>query len=209
MKLLGEKQAELKGVQDKLAKLESDLKEKVEEKQALEEKVQDCATKLERAEKLIGGLGGEKTRWEAAAAALTKAYNNLTGDVLISSGVIAYLGAFTGQFRTQALEDWRAKCGQVKIPCSADFSLSGVLGEPVKIRQWNIDGLPTDAFSVDNGVILRYGLVDFGEHFPRVYCAVVYGSARSDYAHQVSFVYRLIATSDHLTSMCSTLFFFP
>ena len=40
------------------------------------------------------------------------------------------------------------------IACSADFSLSKTLGDPVKIRDWNIDGLPTDSFSVDNGVIV-------------------------------------------------------
>ena len=29
-----------------------------------------------------------------------------------------------------------------------------ILGEPVKIRAWNISGLPTDGFSIDNGVIV-------------------------------------------------------
>ena len=40
------------------------------------------------------------------------------------------------------------------IPCSEDFSLNATLGDPVKIRSWNIAGLPTDAFSVDNGIII-------------------------------------------------------
>jgi len=40
------------------------------------------------------------------------------------------------------------------IPCSDDFSLNATLGDPVKIRSWNIAGLPTDAFSVDNGIII-------------------------------------------------------
>ena len=38
-------------------------------------------------------------RWFAAAKSLQETYDNLTGDVLISSGVIAYLGAFTSAFR--------------------------------------------------------------------------------------------------------------
>jgi dynein heavy chain len=45
-------------------------------------------------------------------------------------------------------------CAKNKLPCTTDFHLHAILGEPVKIRQWNIDGLPTDAFSSDNGVIL-------------------------------------------------------
>ncbi len=40
------------------------------------------------------------------------------------------------------------------MACSADFGLSRTLGEPIKIRAWNIAGLPTDTFSIDNGVIV-------------------------------------------------------
>lgn len=59
-----------------------------------------CVTVLIcRAEKLIGGLGGEKDRWSKAAADLAVQYDNLTGDILCSSGVVAYLGAFTSAFR--------------------------------------------------------------------------------------------------------------
>ena len=69
-----------------------------------------CSKKLERAEKLIGGLGGEKDRWSAAAVSLQDIYDNLTGDVLISSGVIAYLGAFTAGFRKECCHEWTKMC---------------------------------------------------------------------------------------------------
>lgn len=49
------------------------------------------------------------------------------------------------------------------IPCSASFSLITTLGEPVVIRAWNIAGLPVDAFSIENGIIVeksrRWGLM--------------------------------------------------
>jgi dynein heavy chain len=69
-----------------------------------------CSKKLDRAQKLIGGLGGEKDRWSTAAADLQRVYDNLTGDVLISSGVIAYLGAFTSLFRKRCTDDWSQTC---------------------------------------------------------------------------------------------------
>ena len=47
------------------------------------------------------GLGGEKARWTEVAAMLGVKYNNLTGDMLISAGVISYLGAFTMTYRDQ------------------------------------------------------------------------------------------------------------
>ena len=74
-----------------------------------------CSKKLDRAQKLIGGLGGEKDRWSAAATDLQRVYDNLTGDVLISSGVIAYLGAFTSLFRKRCTDDWSQTC-QVTHP---------------------------------------------------------------------------------------------
>ena len=48
---------------------------------------------------LLGGLGGEKDRWSNAAKELGERYVNLTGDVLVSAGLVAYLGAFTSAFR--------------------------------------------------------------------------------------------------------------
>ena len=49
---------------------------------------------------------------------------------------------------------WLKLCKEKNIPCSQTFSLAATLGEPVKIRDWNIAGLPVDSFSVDNGIIV-------------------------------------------------------
>ncbi|XP_015148870.2 dynein axonemal heavy chain 12 isoform X2 [Gallus gallus] len=153
--LLNQKRDELAAVENRLAALEQTFSEKTEEKARLEFQVDLCAKKLERAEKLIGGLGGEKSRWKNAANDLQDMYDNLTGDVLISAGVIAYLGAFTAGFRQECTKDWSRMCKEKNIPCSENFSLSNTLGDPIKIRSWNIAGLPTDVFSVDNGVIVE------------------------------------------------------
>ncbi|MEW5311651.1 MAG: hypothetical protein WDW38_003347 [Sanguina aurantia] len=91
--------AELKEVMDKLAALDADLQEKKAKKAKLEAEVAMCTIKLDRAEKLISGLGGEKTRWTAAALSLGEQHVKLTGDVLLSAGQIAYLGPFTALYR--------------------------------------------------------------------------------------------------------------
>ena len=65
-----------------------------------------CAKKLERAEKLIGGLGGEKQRWTEAAVEFQRIYDNLLGDVLVSAAFVAYLGPFTLAFREQCIAEW-------------------------------------------------------------------------------------------------------
>ncbi|XP_033631251.1 dynein heavy chain 3, axonemal-like [Asterias rubens] len=153
MDMLNTKRAQLKAVTDKLQALNDELDAMVAKKKDLEANIELCSQKLIRAEKLIGGLGGERDRWEEAAGELGEKYIKIVGDVLISSGVVAYLGAFTVDFRQQATEEWQKLCQERMIPCSDTFSLTATLGEPVKIRAWNIAGLPVDSFSVDNGIV--------------------------------------------------------
>jgi dynein heavy chain len=45
-------------------------------------------------------------------------------------------------------------CRAVGIPCSATFKLANVIGEPVAIRGWMLDGLPNDSLSIDNALII-------------------------------------------------------
>jgi dynein heavy chain, axonemal len=121
----------------------------------LQANVDLCAKKLERANELIGGLGGEKNRWQQAAEWYGEVYTTVTGDVLVASGIVAYMGPFTTQFRTKQIEKWISKCRALGINCAPDFSLTSVLGDPVSIRSWNIFGLPSDTFSIESGIILK------------------------------------------------------
>merc|ERR1719379_548819 len=84
--ILATKKAELKEVQDNVAKLLSEFEAAKKKKDELAVSVDDCSKRLVRAEKLISGLGGEKSRWSESSANLGAQYTNLTGDVLISSG---------------------------------------------------------------------------------------------------------------------------
>merc|ERR1719230_965659 len=99
---LAGKKAELKAVMDKLEELEISLKASKQKQQDLTEQAEDCRKKLARAEKLIGGLGGERARWEVFSEQLGKDYSNLTGDILVASGIIAYLGVFTAGYRKES-----------------------------------------------------------------------------------------------------------
>uniref|UniRef100_A0A8C3VA02 Dynein axonemal heavy chain 3 n=1 Tax=Catharus ustulatus TaxID=91951 RepID=A0A8C3VA02_CATUS len=154
MQKLQVKQAELKEVVDRLQALQDEFDEMNNRKRELENNIERCSQKLVRAEQLISGLGGEKERWTEAARLLGFRYIDLVGDVLLSSGTVAYLGAFTVDYRLKCQKQWQDLCIEKNIPCSSDFSLSNTLGDPVKIRAWQIAGLPVDSFSIDNGVIV-------------------------------------------------------
>ncbi|XP_053982409.1 dynein axonemal heavy chain 7 [Hylaeus volcanicus] len=154
MEQLNLKRLQLQEVRDRLAKLEELLAERRAEYQAMTDEVTECEEKLRRARELIGGLGGEYTRWSDTAKMLGERYYKLTGDILIGSGVVAYLGVFTAQYRQQQIENWVEICSELDVYCTQDFQLTQVLGDPVLIRSWNIFGLPSDLFSVDNGIIV-------------------------------------------------------
>jgi dynein heavy chain len=65
---------------------------------------------------LIDNLGDEKLRWKELGDELGLFYISLTGDVLLSSGLIAYLGAFTSKYRSDIAEEWVTKVKDINIP---------------------------------------------------------------------------------------------
>ncbi|CAH3998948.1 unnamed protein product [Pieris brassicae] len=155
MNTLNAKRAQLQGVLDKLQTLNDEFAEMTRKKKGLEDEIDLCSTKLSRAEQLIGGLGGEKARWTDLALQLQNLLDNIIGDVLLSAGFIAYLGPYTVNYRREIILLWNQRTIQLEIPCSETYSLLSTLGEPVVIRAWNIAGLPVDAFSIENGIIVE------------------------------------------------------
>lgn len=103
---------------------------------------------------MIDGLGGEKDRWLAAADTLQKSYDTLPGDILISCGVIAYLGPFTASYRMENIDKWKTFVKSLNIPCSQDYNFVKILGTEIKINSWNIFSLPRDSFSIENAIIM-------------------------------------------------------
>jgi dynein heavy chain len=104
---------------------------------------------------LISGLGDEKERWTQKCEELDKKMTCLVGDGLLSAGVIAYLGAFTPSYRAKMAREWQVLLGQYDIPHSPICTITATMGDPVKIREWTIFGLPTDNHSIENAIIVK------------------------------------------------------
>ncbi|KAL4712586.1 hypothetical protein ACJJTC_007181 [Scirpophaga incertulas] len=153
MAILEEKKATVARLEAKLAELNEALEEANIKKKALEDEVQLCIDKLNRAEKLIGGLGGEKVRWTAAAENLQTLFDNLAGDILVSCGIIAYLSPYTLPIRIEMVDKWRELIIKLEMPHSEQYALKDILGSDIKIQNWYIAGLPRDSFSTDNAII--------------------------------------------------------
>merc|ERR1719454_1467480 len=88
----------LREVEAKIERLEKDFNDAVEKQQQLQDDMNLCQVKLERAHKLIGGLGGEKARWGETVKRLTAELKLLPGDCLVASGMVSYSGPFTAEY---------------------------------------------------------------------------------------------------------------
>jgi len=156
MTQLNTKKSALQEVLDRVAGLQKTLRETEQKKADLEAQALKAKKQLVRAGELIGGLGGEKVRWLESAAHLNKSIVNLVGDMCLAAGCLAYLGPFTSQFRQKIVFQWIIVCKSLKIPCS-EFTLIKALAVPVVLRGWQIDGLPADDFSSENGLLTTMG----------------------------------------------------
>lgn len=156
MNELSTKKAALQQVLDRVAALQRTLRETEAKKASLEHQAATAQKQLVRAGQLLGGLGGEKVRWNHSALTLKNALVNLVGDMVLAAGFLAYLGPFTTQFRHRIVRQWIDICRELKIPCG-DFNLLAALADPVVLRKWQIDGLPADDFSCENGLLTTMG----------------------------------------------------
>lgn len=84
------KRAQLREARERVAKLETELEEQNVKFKLLNDEVELCQKKLQRAEELIGGLGGEKSRWFDTAKKLGEKYYVLTGTRVIKMFVTKF-----------------------------------------------------------------------------------------------------------------------
>ena len=152
IQIQNEKSANLKTVQDRIKDMNESLIKKKHQKSEYENQVDQCTRKLERAEQLISGFGGEREKWLALLQNLDTTDRELTGNVLLAAGMVAYLGAFPEEERLRQIDLWKSKARQLNILHSGDWSLKAVLGNAM-IQTWYMNGLLTDDFSTDNGII--------------------------------------------------------
>ena len=154
MATLADAKTKLDAVNERLSMLEANFNKSNAEKEELAAKMKQCTDRLARADILINGLADEKERWAVTVKTLSKTYDNLIGDVLVASGTIAYLGAFTPSFRQDIVKDILANIKRLNVSHSDEASIMSVLADPVQLRSWNIVGLPTDNHSLENGIIM-------------------------------------------------------
>ncbi|KAG9275828.1 dynein heavy chain 5, axonemal-like [Astyanax mexicanus] len=170
-------EARLAVAQDELAKAQEQLDAKqkeldeaqelydgaVSEKQSLLEDAEACRRKMSNAMALIDGLGGEKIRWTESSTEFQRQIKHLPGDVLLATGFLSYAGPFNQEYRNLLLQQWKKEMSGNHIPYSQSFNLITMLVDNATLGEWNLQGLPNDDLSIQNGIIVtsasRYPLL--------------------------------------------------
>ena len=142
--ILAEKEAEVKKVKDKVAELQANADQLTNDKEELENNMRISSGRMTRAEKLVVLLADEGVRWKETVAILEVEINNLVGDVFLSCASISYFGGFSGVYRKALTDSWEEEAVKKKIPCTQPFSLIKVMGDPMVMKSWNMNGLPSD-----------------------------------------------------------------
>ncbi|KAL0129633.1 hypothetical protein PUN28_001711 [Cardiocondyla obscurior] len=154
---LKEAMQQLQNSREQLEKLQQIYDAKMKEKEDLIRLAELLKLKLERAGMLLDSLSDERIMWENTVASLAECFDWLPGNCLISIGFVSYLGPFVSNYRQELINIWCKEVYNRGIPTSPNFDVKEFLADPSTIREWNIQGLPHDEFSTENGIIVTQG----------------------------------------------------
>jgi dynein heavy chain, axonemal len=150
-------QEKLRAVIERVNELAEKHQRAVDEKNELKAEAEALAAKLDRASRLVEGLGSEKGRWQISIKKFSEEMQSLPGDVLVASAFLSYAGPFDTTYRSSLVDGWLRMTHDKEIPLSDGFDFSSFLAKPTVVQGWNLLGLPADSFSTENGVIVTRG----------------------------------------------------
>lgn len=82
-----------------LAELESSFNTTTARMKSLKDELDNLQVKIDRGDKLISGLSGEKTRWEASLIILDEDFEQLVGNCILAAAFMSYCGPFPSEYR--------------------------------------------------------------------------------------------------------------
>ncbi|CAM9820352.1 unnamed protein product [Heterosigma akashiwo] len=163
-KALSAAEDRLKACKDRLAQLQDMFDNQMAEKKRIEDGALALQRKMNQASELIGGLAGERERWTDDANNFADLKRRLVGDCAVGCAFISYCGPFNQEYRASMVnEKFIVDLKQKEVPVTSNLDVINFLVDVGTIGDWNMEGLPTDPLSIQNGILVtrssRYPLL--------------------------------------------------
>ncbi|KAL5281346.1 hypothetical protein ACFFRR_005004 [Megaselia abdita] len=152
-KELSDAEALFAAKEEELAEVQRSFDEAMAKKEAVLSEAKKCQDKMDAATALISGLAGEKIRWTEQIAYFKSEVERLVGDVLYLTAFLSYTGPFNQEYRNDLQTLWLKELNERKIPLSSNINIIDSLTDRTQIGEWNMQGLPSDDLSIQNGII--------------------------------------------------------
>ena len=137
-----------------LAELQHEFDMAMAEQNKCKQKAEATQKKLRDAQALIDALSGEKGRWENQAAMLQESIYKTVGNATIGAAFNSYCGMFNHTMRNHFLNDaWPEILTQNSIPSEGKIEIISLFVSEATLDTWQLQGLPSDELSRQNGVI--------------------------------------------------------
>jgi dynein heavy chain 1, cytosolic len=146
---------EVTELQRNLDSMQAEYQQLVQELTKLKDEQQTVSKKVEKSSRLFINLKGELDRWVASSNDFSDRMANLIGDVLISAGVLTYIGFFDHQQRKNLVTDWRISVDQINLKTTQPLSLTEFLSKPQERALWAQQELPNDDLCIENAIIMK------------------------------------------------------
>jgi len=145
----------LDACQARLNELQAMFDAQMAEKKRIEDGALALQRKMTMAAQLINGLAGERVRWTADSNDFSDLKRRLVGDCAASCAFVCYCGPFNQEFRRYLIEDKFVKdCLHREVPITRDLDVITFNVDIGTIGDWNMQGLPADLLSSQNGILV-------------------------------------------------------
>jgi len=145
----------LEACQARLNELQAMFDAQMGEKKRIEDGANALGRKMTMASELIGGLAGERVRWTADSNDFADLKRRLVGDCAASCAFVCYCGPFNQEFRRYLIVDkCIADCQSRGVPITQSLDVISFMVDIGTICDWNMQGLPADPLSIQNGILV-------------------------------------------------------
>merc|ERR1719183_480299 len=149
---LAQAEERLEQCEKRLQNLQTLFQNQMAEKKKIEDGAAALQKKMTQASQLIGGLANERTRWTEDAKNFADVKQHLVGDSALACAFVSYYGPFNQEYRLKMINiKFTDDCQENGVPVTQNLNVIDFLVDVGTRGDWNMEGLPTDELSIQNG----------------------------------------------------------